>query len=237
MQSFFSRLSLRDCHHDVMRNIVSIRESQDLFDDLSVAPEDWALAQQVEIDTKPMPYRSPEPVIHRPFEEATWCNAIGWPFQHWQASRFSDGSFGVWYGSGSVETTVYETVYHWYHGLLSDAGFQDLAVVGERKVYRVHCRAVLLDGHRAAEHYPEVLHNSDYAAAQAVGARLHREGHPGLIMPSVRHAEGENTIVFNPEILSDPRFYCALTYRVTDQGVAVEKQPGVPWVTLPVAAW
>jgi hypothetical protein len=237
MQTFFSRLSLRDFHQDVMRNIVSIRESQDLFDDLSIDPADWALAQQVELDTKPMPYRSPEPVIHRPFEEAAWCNAIGWPFGHWQASRYSDGSFGVWYGSESIETTVYETVYHWYHGLLADAGFQHTAVIGERKIYRVACQAVLLDGRRAAAHYPAVLHKSNYAAAQALGARLHREGHPGLLMPSVRRPEGENVIVFNPEVLSDPRFHCALTYRLTDHGVSVEKQPGTTWLNLPAHTW
>ena len=58
-----------------------------------------ALAQQVESAVKPLQYHSPTPVIHRPFEEAEWFNAIGWPFQHWQSSRYSDGSFGVWYAA------------------------------------------------------------------------------------------------------------------------------------------
>jgi hypothetical protein len=80
----------------VHRNIVSLRESRNLFDDLSGDPAEQALAQQVEIAVKPLHYHSPTPVIHRPFEEAEWFNAIGWPFQHWQSSRYSDGSFGVW---------------------------------------------------------------------------------------------------------------------------------------------
>ena len=33
---------------------------------------------------------------------------------HWQATRFSDGTtYGLWYGSLDVATTVYETAWHW----------------------------------------------------------------------------------------------------------------------------
>ena len=128
-----------------MRNIVSIRDSQNLYDDLSDDPDEWTLAQQVEDEVKPPPYRSSTPVIHRPFEDAEWFNAIAWPFDHWQSSRFSDGSFGVWYGCNSVEASVYESAYHWYRWLLSDAGFEKSAVIGERKIYSVTCDAALLD--------------------------------------------------------------------------------------------
>ena len=145
MKELFARLGLADVHRDVIRNIVSIRESQDLFDDLTDDPAEWALAQQIESEVKPPTYRSHTPVIHRPFEEAAWFNAIEWPFKHWQASRFSDGTFGVWYGSASIEATVYETAYHWYCGLLTDAGFETLPVIGERKLYSVACDAALLD--------------------------------------------------------------------------------------------
>ena len=105
----FSKVLLEDVHRDVLRNIVSVRVSQDLFDDLSENPDDWVRAQQVEDEVKPPPYQSRTPIIHRPFEDAKWFNAIAWPFKHWQASRFSDGSFGVWYGCDSVTTSVYET--------------------------------------------------------------------------------------------------------------------------------
>ena len=39
---------------DVFRNIVGIRESQDLYDDLT---DDYALAQAIESETKPCPSR------------------------------------------------------------------------------------------------------------------------------------------------------------------------------------
>lgn len=228
----FEQLTLADVHQDVARNIVSLCQSQDLFDDLTDDPTEWQLAQKVEGDAKPALYRSKMPVIDRPFEDAQWFNAVAWPFQHWQASRFSDGTFGVWYGSESVETTVFESAYHWYRGLLCDAGFEGVAVVAERKVYWVACRSALLDFRRAADSHPDLLHATDYTFCQSVGARMHREGHPGLLTRSVRRPEGENLAVFNPGVLSNPRHHCQLVYRLEGRRLVVEKQLGVPWMTL-----
>ena len=237
MNSLFAHLALADIHQDVARNIVSLLQSQDLFDDLTDDPDDWLLAQKVEDEIKPPPYRSRRPVIDRPFEDAEWFNAIIWPFKHWQASRFSDGAYGVWYGSDSVETTVYESAYHWYRGLLSDAGFERTTVVAERKVYSVACNAALLDFRKSAEDHPDLLHPSDYAFCQSVGSRIHREGHPGLLTQSVRRPAGTNVAIFNANILSNPRHNCQLTYRLEGDQIVVEKQPGVEWGKLDVASF
>lgn len=235
MQDLFSHVRLADVDREVMRNIVSIRKSQDLFDDLTDNPDEWVLAQQVEAQVRPPPYRSHVPVIHRPFEDAQWFNAIAWPFHHWSASRFSDGSFGVWYGCDSARTTVYESAYHWYHGLLQDAGFENEAVVGERKLYAVTCAAALLDFRAVVAEFADLLHKTDYTLAQSVGARIHREGHPGLLIPSVRHAQGENYVVMNPAVLSKPRLHCQLTYRVDGPRIVVEKTPGKTWMEIATA--
>ena len=237
MNSPFAQVSLADVHQDVARNIVSLRQSQDLFDDLTDDPVAWLLAQKVEDEVKPPPYRSGTPVIDRPFEDAEWFNAIIWPFKHWQSSRFSDGSHGVWYGSESVETTVHESSYHWYRGLLGDAGFERMTVIAERKVYSVACGAALLDFRKAADEHPDLLHPSDYGFCQSVGARIHREGHPGLLTQSVRRPAGENVAIFNPCVLSNPRHNCLLTYRLEGEQIVVERQPGVTWITLNVGCW
>ncbi len=235
MNRLFSRLTLADIRRDVFRNIVSLRQSQDLFDDLTADPSEWQLAQAVEDEVKPPVYLSSTPVVHRPFEDAAWFNAIGWPFRHWHASRFSDGSYGVWYGSDTIETTVHETAYHWFHGLISDAGFQNEAVIAERKVYAVACSAALLDFRRITGEYSELLHPSDYSFPQAVGARIHHEGHPGLVIQSVRRPDGENMAVFNAAVLSDPRMNCQLTYRLQGDVIRVEKHPGKRWMRLAIA--
>lgn len=225
----FARLALAEVQRDVFRNIVSLRTSQDLFDDLTDDPAEWALAQKVEGDAKPPTYRSPTPVLHRPFEDAEWFNAIAWPFQNWQASRYSDGRHGVWYGSESVDTTVYESAWHWRQGLLADAGFERESVVAERKVYVVGCAAALLDFRPLTGDWPALLHPADYSFAQSVGARIHREGHPGLLVQSVRRPEGENFAVFNPAVLSAPRHYLQLGYRLDGDCIVVEKTPGLAW--------
>ena len=237
MNPLFAQLALADIHEDVARNIVSLLQPQDLFDDLSDDPAEWLLAQKVEDEIQPPPYRSHTPIIDRPFEDAEWFNAIIWPFSHWQASRFSDGTYGVWYGSESVETTVYESAYHWYRGLLSDAGFERMTVIAERKVYSVACNAALLDLRNVVDKHPDLLHPSDYAFCQSVGSRIHREGHPGLLTPSVRRPGGENVAIFNPDVLSNPRDNCQMTYRLEDDQIVVEKQTGVAWITLDITSF
>ena len=236
MEQVFSHLTLTDVHCNVIRNIVSLRSSQDLFDDLSSSPEEWVLAQQVEDDVKPRLYQSRTPVIHRPFEDTKWFNAIGWPFKHWQTSRFSDGSFGVWYGCDTVETSVHETAYHWFSGLLTDAGFEKEKVIGERKLYQVACDAALVDLRPLTTTHSGLVHKTDYSTAQSVGARLHREGHPGLVTASVRYSAGQNYVVLNPDVLSNPQHHCQLTYRLEGQHIVIEKQPGVAWMDIDAAA-
>ena len=236
MQNLLSQVKLVEVAQDVMRNITSIRVSQDLFDDLSDTPADWALAQKVENEIKPPLFQSALPIIHRPFETADWDNAIGYPFTHWQQSRYSDGSFGVWYGSDSIATTVYETAYHWVNGLLADVGWDNPQnpIITERKVYRVDCHAALLDFRPILPNYPQLLHPKDYSETQLLGARLHREGHPGCVTGSARYAKGHNYVVFNPQILTQPRHECLLTYRYTGrkESLHVEKTAGKIWMKI-----
>lgn len=237
MHVVFEQLTLVDIHQDVSRNIVSLCESQDLFDDLTQDSTEWLLAHRVEEEVKPLTYRSRTPIIDRPFEDAEWFSAITWPFENWRSSRFSDGSYGVWYGSESVETTVYESVFHWYKGLLSDAGFDRAGVIAERKVYKVACAAALLDFRKLVDAHTDLRHRTDYTFCQSVGSRIHREGHPGLLMQSVRRPQGENMAIFNPNILSNPRDYCQLRYRLEATQVVVEKCPGGAWFSIALDAF
>ena len=115
---------------------------------------------------------------------------------------------------------------------LADAGFERERVVAERKVYRVACDAALLDFRPSLDAHPELLHPTDYRFCQSVGARIHREGHPGLLTRSVRYPAGENVAVFNPEVLSHPRQTASLTYRLEDDRIVVEKRPGKAWLVM-----
>lgn len=243
MEDLFTGIALTNVRRAVFRNIVSIHHSQDLFDDLSTDPVHQTIAQRLEIETKPASYRSTTPIIHRPFEDVEWTNfwfnVIGYPFKNWQSSRFSDGSFGVWYGSDAVETTVHETVHHWVHGLLRDAGFMtpgSAPIVAERKVYQVDVHAALLNLVPLAKGHPQLVDKVDYTYTQALGAKVHREGHPGLLTASARHAGGVNQAIFNPAVLSNPKPHCQLSYSLEGELVTVSREAKKAWLKVPLSA-
>lgn len=231
--NMFEALRLADIHQNLARNIVSIRQSQDLFDDLSPDPQDWNVAIHHELATQPRPYTSDAPIINRPFEEAVWIEAVAYPFQppNWSRSRFSDGSFGIWYGADAIETTLYETVWHWRNGLLADAGFEREGVRIERKVYWVRGDAALVDFRPELKRMPGLVHPTSYDATQPIGKRLHREGFPGLVSRSAR-CDGHTFGILNPAVLSNPVQACSLGYRLEAGRVAVEKEMGVVWLTI-----
>lgn len=221
----FTWLKLADTHGDLYRNIVSLRVSENLFDDLSDRSEDWQAAIDLELQAKPATYISHTPIIHRPFEEAAWNEAIGFPFRRWTNSRFSDGSFGVWYGADSVETSIYETVHHWRYGLLDDAGFIEPGIRIERRVHLVRCDAALIDLRNAVSKYPMLVDKENYTLTHQIGGRLHHEGHPGLVTISARCEEVVYAIL-NSAVLTTPRPHCYLSYITTENGVDVERIPG-----------
>ena len=225
MDAIFAGLKIADTHSDLYRNIVSLRSQEDLYDDLSDDPNDWQRAIELELKTQPATYISHTPIIHRPFEEAAWDEAIGFPFREWSRSRYSDGSFGVWYGSDTIDTTIHETVHHWRNTLLADAGFSAAGIKIERRVHLVRCDAVLMDLRSLATLHPMLINTNDYTVTHQVGGRLHREGHPGLVTASAR-CPGDVYAVLNPAVLSNPRSNCYLTYTTTEHGVDVERVPG-----------
>jgi hypothetical protein len=76
------------------------------------------------------------------------------------------------------------------------------------------------------------MHTTDYTYSQSVGARIHREGHPGLLTPTVRYPGGESYVIFNPAVLSNPRHNSQLAYRLEGRCIFVEKKPGVTWLEI-----
>ena len=234
VESFFDGLTLADTHQTLIRNIISLRVSEDLFNDLSDNPEDWLVAQRYETAAKPYHYVSQTPAIDRPFEESGWFAAIWFPFKNWTASRYSDGSFGVWYGADTVETSVYETVHHWKARLLRDAGFEQMVISGNREsitvdrlLYGVRCNAALVDLRPRVADYPALVDPESYHFTQPMGARLKAEGHPGLITLSAR-CVGDVYAVLNPDVLSNPKIQSYLTYRLTRHGVQVSNGSRAP---------
>ncbi len=228
-----SELCSTDVHGDWLRNIVSLRESQDLFDDLSSDPTDWRTAIAAELTAKPADFGD-TPIINRPFEQARYCAAIRYPFENWTRSRYSDGNFGVWYGADNIETSIFETTHHWLQ-FLHDADFQQApkTIIGERRIFQVQCDGLLFDFRPKLADYPQLATPGEYDLSQQIGQRLHREGHPGLI-PRSAHCEGDIGVIFTPKILANPRDHCYLDYRYNPDSreIAVIRKPDKTFVTL-----
>lgn len=213
----------RDIDQTVKRNIVSLRQSQDLFDDLTGDDSELsALAQALEMQVKK---DIPTGVIARGFHYNT---AIDYPFSNepYLSSRFGNGQYPVWYGSLALETTIHETCFHmWREERRIEANSG--VIYRERAVYDVDCRALLIDLTGQTASYPDLIADQ-YHFTQAIGQRLYTEGHPGLIATSARHERGENVAIFRPGVLSNPRISCYLTYSLSlaENVVTVERAPG-----------
>jgi len=235
----FNKLGVtRDSQDDWHRTIVSLRTSIDIFAELVDDPADHEDLVAHEMATKP--FERKPPVITRPFEEAevydAVAKAIAWPFEHPCRSRFSNGSYGVWYGSKSLETSVYETVYHFrVNTLSSDAVSSGSVVAEERRVHLVGCTAALIDLRPHLENEPELLNPNDYSVCQTIGAQLYHSALPGVLTHSVRHPDGLIIAVFQEGTLTNPRTVCNLTYYLeVDTGrVRVERELGRTWMEIP----
>jgi hypothetical protein len=198
-----------DFHDDLVRNIKTIRESQDLFDDLSGDPRDWVVAIAAEAEER-MP--TPAAVITRPFDYGT---VISYAFDPstWQATRFSDARrYGVWYGSCEVETTVYETVFRWHRFLVDSYAMEDRVITGERRLFDVRCDALLIDLRGREADFPDLVSRTSYAFTQSLGNFLVEQGANGILVQAARY-DGINGAIFQQERLSNVREKMLLTYR------------------------
>jgi hypothetical protein len=219
-----------DFHGDLVRNIPGIRASQHLFDDLSADPADWDVAIVAEAVHRPVTEKA---LITRPFDYGT---VISYTFDsaHWQATRFSDGTrYGVWYGSLELDTTVYETAWHWYRFVRDAYADLDRELVTDRRVFDVRCDALMIDLRGKEGTHPELVDRASYAFTQALGRYLVEQDQNGVVVRSAR-SEGTNAAIFRASRLSNPRHRAWLTYRINvmrDRFVA-ERPGGRKWIAV-----
>lgn len=112
-----------------------------------------------------------------------------------EGSRFSDGSYGVYYCAHELDTALAEVRYHQARFLRrTNEGPLRL----ELRLYLADLDARLIDVRKLAEcHRPD-----DYAPSQKVGVAQRREGGDGILYRSVRHSDGTCAAVFRPRLLS-----------------------------------
>ena len=131
-------------------------------------------------------------------------------------SRFSDGSYGVYYASKTLETAIEETKYHRARFLSytnEDAGEISMRVYVGKVIKPMH--DVRADGF-------EPLHNpDDWTASQAFGQEMKAINSWGVVYRSVRDPGGECIAALRPTAVSIPKQGAHLSYvwdgvRITD---------------------
>lgn len=212
---------------DVFRNIVSLRKSQDLYDDINDGDESLSsvatfLESRVKKDI-------PLGLLERGFHYTT---AIAYPFETdpFMESRYGDGKFPIWYGSLEFDTCIYETVYHMIKDE-SDIEIKEI-VIRERAVYKATCDAILIDLRNKAPDFPLLVFDN-YEFTQSIGRKIHQQGSPGLLAPSAR-CKGNNAVIFNINVLDNPRVHCYLTYKYDPRKkeVIIERNPGITYLNI-----
>jgi hypothetical protein len=225
---------VEDFHGDLVRNIQTIRVSQDLFDDLSDDPAARAVAVAAEGVGR---IASAAPLITRPFD---YGSVVTFPFVQFNghATRFSDGlRYGAWYGSLELETTVYETVHHRSRFLRDAFAGEDRTIASERRVFEVRCDAILIDLRGKDRKEKRLVDRASYAFTQPLGGYLRDQGTNGLLVRSARDLRpkgGVNAALFRAEPLSRVRDLCHLTYLMnpTQDSARVERTPGKLWMEI-----
>lgn len=132
-------------------------------------------------------------------------------FTHATPSRFSDGSFGIYYAARHLDTAISETVYHvevFYRAT------QEASADVDMRVYEAQIRGKFDDLLTLASDDP-LLDPQSYARSQPYGKTLYdRDELDGIVYPSVRDAKHRPAVAcFRPRIISNCHSQAYLLYR------------------------
>ncbi len=120
-----------------------------------------------------------------------------------KGSRFSDGTFGVYYAASELETAIAETIFH-FEEFARDSGdpmrTEDMRVLVGGVAAEFEDVAALAEPRRS-----QILDPSSYAISRAYARDLRDAGANGVVYPSVRRGGGECIGAFRPPAVGLPR--------------------------------
>ncbi|MEO6033276.1 MAG: RES family NAD+ phosphorylase [Burkholderiaceae bacterium] len=119
-----------------------------------------------------------------------------------EGSRFSDGSYGVYYAAQTLETAIAEVG---HHRALFLARTREPAMDVDMRAISANLEAELHDLRGLGKRGSALLAPDSYAAPQRLGRRLREAGSWGVQFHSVRFAGGLCVGVFRPKALRQAR--------------------------------
>lgn len=171
----------------------------DLFERIA-DPADWELIAHIEGLTNDRLREEVGDISMVPVSErltGPGASAIMVAFTHIGfPSRFTDGSFGVYYASNSFEGSLSEVLHHRTRFLLRTA---EPKTQFDLRIYTGRLAAELHDIRRG---WPEFHDPDSYVHSQALAKMLRAVRSSGIVFDSVRCASAENIAIFRPSILA-----------------------------------
>lgn len=131
-------------------------------------------------------------------------------------SRFSDGSYGVFYCARDRDTAVAETRYHSAKFL---AATNEAPMRLQMRLYSVKARGQVVDLRKVADKLTDVFNPDDYHPGQTLARKLRDGGTAGLAYPSVRRPGGDCLAAFRPRLLSDCLHAAYLEYQWNGEAI------------------
>ena len=177
----------------------------DLYDDVA-DPHDWEALATAQARTNPRILESLGDLSLVPPERRVGGSGASWvmaAFTHIspdRTSRFSDGSYGVYYAGDSLETALHEHTHHMAR-FYADAGMAAAWISEVRQlVGTIDSDLVDLRG----PGHQDLLDPDDYAPSQAFAKELRAAAVNGIVYPSVRHPVGQCIAAFFPDVVTPP---------------------------------
>ena len=124
-------------------------------------------------------------------------------------SRFSDGTYGVFYAGHTLATAIAETCYHREQFMRAT---QEPPMELDMRVLLTDLDQELVDIRGMQESLAAVYAPESYHASQALGRQLRADNAWGIVYDSVRHTGGACVAVFRPPALSNCRQSLHLCY-------------------------
>jgi hypothetical protein len=177
-------------------------------------PEDWEAIIEIEALTNPRLRQEVGEISLVPVEErisGPGTSVIMAAFTHLNpaGSRFTDGTYGVFYTSPNLETAIAETKHH-RERFMRETNEEPIHL--DMRVYLTDLEAELHDIRGQQSSNALVYHPDNYAASQHLARTLRAEGSNGIVYSSVRRKDSECTAVFRPRVLSNCRQERHLSY-------------------------
>lgn len=115
-----------------------------------------------------------------------------------RSSRFTDGSFGIYYAARALETAIREKAYH------TEKFLANTKEAAGSVTMRVYQSKKLLQPLKDIRTYAHLHHPHDYTASQLFGRELKIANAWGIVYNSIRHSGGECVAILRPPAIPLP---------------------------------